>query len=103
MRFPDAPKLSPSAMRMFYRKNNIPHEYLYKDEYNYAKRFLFSYEEDPEYLNGKLDNIPEPLPEDIEILRKWWVEHPWKLLSLSDELCLYVIHKDVLKMQEKWS
>ena len=50
--------LTLSTMRMFYRRNGITPDQLYKEEYNLARKVYVNVEADPIYLNGKLEQVP---------------------------------------------
>lgn len=97
-RFPSAPGMSLTTMRTFYRKNDISPDLLYKEDYNYANKVYINCDEDPVYLNGKIEEIPENPIENYEKVKKFREDYPRRFLYLTDEMLLYIIHKDVMKM-----
>ena len=50
--------MSLTTMKVFYRNNGIGPDLLYKEYYNFASRMQVTFDDDPVYLNGRLDHIP---------------------------------------------
>jgi hypothetical protein len=53
--FPDAPYLSFEMLRTFYRLNNVTIDDLFREDYNKVNRRWINHNEDPYFLNGKME------------------------------------------------
>lgn len=77
--FPEAPFLSFEMLRNFYRLNNISIDELFREDYNKVNRRWINHNEDPYYLNGPMDFIPENSQDYASILNVFRLDHPLKL------------------------
>ena len=89
-------------MRDFYRNNGITKNQLYKEHYNFAGKVEYNGDDDPIYLNGYMDEIPPNDDENVELIRRYRIHNP-KRIIYTDEMLMYLTNKHTLKMQECWS
>ena len=101
--FPDAPKMENCTLRLFYRNNGVKSSKLFKDFYNFTSKVSIVFDDDPIYLNGTLDEIPEPMAAHVQLLNEWRTKNPKKLPNYTDRQILYLVHPKTLKYMEHWN